>query len=229
MIRTNLVMIGILFLLTGCWSSQELDNVALVHGVGVDKSDDQLNISVEIIKPTNGQQNGETDGQENGQHIVLKQNADTLLEGARGLIRDAKRRLEFGHARAWIVSERLAKEENFVHVLDSVRRDQMLRLNSHLFITQEDPSEILNTPTLYEDLSSIELVSALEHTEFNTDYVPTTLREFYKLIEGPVSNAYIPMILVEKKEEQTITSINGTAVIKQNKWWEILTPKKQWG
>lgn len=215
MIRTVFIMICSLFLLTGCWNNQELDKTVLVHGVGLDKSDEQLKISVEIIKPTSNQEGGQGGGKGSGQHIVLEKNADTFLEGARGLIRYAKRRLQFGHARAWIISERLAKG-NFFQVLDSVSRDQMFRLNSHPFVTQEDPSDILSTPTLYENLTSLELVTALEQTQFIAEYAPLTLREFYKLTEGPIPNAYIPMISIKKAGEQTITSIDGTAVIKNN-------------
>ncbi|VEF46145.1 spore germination protein KC [Bacillus freudenreichii] len=225
--RTFFIILCSLLLLTGCWNSQELDNVALVHGVGLDKSDDRLNVSVEIIKPTN-QQGGQGNGQGNGQHIVLEKKADTLLEGARGLIRYAKRRLEFGHARVWLIGEKLAHED-FVHVLDVIRRDQMLRLNSYLFITNENPSDILNTSTLYENLTAIEIASALEQTQFASDYAPITLREFYKLLEGSISNAYVPMISIKKVDGQTVTSIDGTAVIKNNKMVGQLNAKETTG
>ncbi|PWA06282.1 hypothetical protein DCC39_17595 [Pueribacillus theae] len=228
MIRTFFIILCSLLLLTGCWNNQEIDNVALVHGVGLDKSDGQLNISVEIIKPTSQQEGGQGASQGGGQHIVLEKNAGTLLEGARGLIRYAKRRLEFGHTRVWLIGERLAKED-FVHVLDSVRRDQMLRLNSYLFITNENPSDILNTPTLYENLTATELVSALEQTQFAAEYSPIKLREFYKLIEGTIPNAYIPMISIKKEAEQTITSIDGTAVIKNNQMVGQLNVKETVG
>src|SRR5690606_17173575 len=122
-----LFIIPFLFLLMGCWSSQELDNSALVHGIGLDKSDGKLRISVEIIKPTGAsEQGGGEGGGGNGQHILLERDADSIIQGTRALIRDAKRRLYFDHARLWVIGEELAKED-FIGYLDESRRDQMFR------------------------------------------------------------------------------------------------------
>src|SRR5699024_10919549 len=130
-----------------------------------------------------------------GEHIVIDEVSSTLLEGAREAIKFTKRRLDFGHTEAWILSENLA-QESFIRTLDVIRRDQMLRLNSHIFITKDKPSDVLNTPTLYEHLVASELASSLEQTRFIAEYAPITLRELYKYLEGPVSNAYIPIIYI---------------------------------
>src|SRR5699024_8243782 len=183
--RVILVIIS-LFLVTGCWSNREIDDSALVHGVGIDKSNEKLRFSVEIINP-----GGENIGQEGGQNeskgaqsIVLEETSNTMLEAARKLIKYTKRRLDFGHTEAWIISEKLAKED-FVRKLDLIRRDQMLRLNSHIFITVDNPLDILNTPTFYEELVSLELASSLDQTQFISKFAPITVREFYKFLEGP--------------------------------------------
>src|SRR5690625_4505144 len=193
----RIIIFFILMLLSGCWSSQELDNSALVHGVGMDKADDKLHVSMEVIKPagTKGseQELGQSEGKGSCDHIVIEETTDTLLEGARESIKYTKRRLDFGHTEAWFISEELARD-GFVRSLDVIRRDQMLRLNSHLFITSDNPREILNTPTLYEHLVATELASSLEQTKYIAEYAPITIREFYKSLEGPLSSAYIPII-----------------------------------
>lgn len=213
----KLIMISSLLLLSACWNSIEIDNEALVHGVGLDKStkDGQLKVSVEIIKPTN--ENGGTGGQSDaGQHIILETEAETLLRAARKFIRTAKRRLYFGHARVWVVGKELAEDE-FVSHLDSIRRDQMLRINSYLFITSNDSRDILDTSTLYENLTSTELVSTLEQVKFSLSIMPIKLYEFFRLIEGPLENAYIPMIKIGKEKDETMTELGGVAVIKKDK------------
>ncbi|MBO0999655.1 Ger(x)C family spore germination protein [Bacillus sp. SD075] len=215
--RIILLIIPFLFLVTGCWSSQELDKSAFVQGIGLNKSEDQLRISVEIIKAAGtGEQSGGEGGGGNGQSILLERDADSIIQGARGLIKDAKRRLYFDHARLWVIGEDLAKED-FISFLDESRRDQMFRLNSYLFITEKNPIDILSNSTLYEDLSSAEIVSALEQTQFNAEFTAVKMYEFYKLIEGPIPNAYLPIIQTKKEKDKAITSIDGTAVIRTNK------------
>src|SRR5699024_9440156 len=122
-------------------------------------------------------------------HNVLEEVTDSPLDGAREVIKYTKRRLDFGHAETWIIGEELAKDD-FVRSLDFVRRDQMFRLNGHLFITKDDPTDVLNTATLYEDLVASELAASMEQTQFVAEYAPITLREFYRSIEGPVGNGY---------------------------------------
>lgn len=221
--RFTLIALSILICLAGCWNNQELDDVVLVQGVGLSKTGDeskpQIKLAVEIIKPSgqSGHTTGNAGDQGSGNHIVLEHEANTTLEGARELISYAKRRLHFEHNRVYIINDELAKEENFSRVLDLVRRDRILRLNSYLFMTEEDPIDILSTPTLYENLTSNELVSALDQTKYASEFSPIMVREYFKKIEGPIQSAYIPMIKTQKNGEQEITLIEGTAVIDDGK------------
>ena len=220
-------MILTLLLLSGCWSSHEIDKSALVHGIGLDKAEDELMISVEIIKPTGSNEQGSLGGG-NVQTIVLEKKADSLISGARGLIQDAKRRLYFNHARVWLISEELAKQD-FIRLLDEGRRNQMFRLNSNIFITKTNPIDILSTSTLYENLSSAEIISALEQMEYNPEFTSVKIFEFFKLLEGPVPNAYLPIIQTKEQNDKLITSIEGTAVINTNKMVGRLDTKETVG
>src|SRR5699024_9130846 len=177
----------ILLLLSGCWNNSELDERALVHGTGFDvnKETGQLDAYVEIVKPSQGE--GETFS--SNENLVLQIETETPLDGARELIRYAKRRLYFGHTRLWIVSEDLAKER-FAPIFDVVRRDQMNRLNSFLFITKDDIGDVFSTPTLYENLTSDEIVSGLEQTQYTSEFIPVKLYDFINLNEEELNTAY---------------------------------------
>lgn len=231
MMRRILVLLPWILFLTGCWSSQELDKSALVFGVGLDKPDGKLLLNFEIIKPTGSSSQGGGGGETPGgeiKHIILEKDGESIIQTIRQSIRYAKRRLYFDHARVWVISERLAKDP-FVDFLDLARRDQMFRLNSYLFITQNSPHKILSTPTLYESLPSVELVSALDQTQYIAEYTSVKMYEFFKLIEGAVHNAYLPIIKLKKIETQTITSLEGTAVIKKNKMVGVLDVRETHG
>lgn len=227
-IRKYVVITSVLFLLTACWNNQEIDNEALVHGVGMDKSGDQFMFNVEIVKPGSTVGQSQPANQEDGENIILDIESDSLLNGARELIRKAKRRLYFGHTRVWVIGEELAKE-NSLRTLDQIRRDQMNRINSYVFITEDNPRDILRTPTLYENLSAVEMVSALEQTKFISEYIPLTIYELFRLAEGPTKSVYIPMIKVSEEYGQMITELDGTAVIKNEKMIGKLTKKESVG
>lgn len=231
--RLALILISVLACLTGCWNNQELDDVVLVQGVGMSLNDEKnkLKLAVEIVKPSgqSGQSTEQSGGQGSGQQIVLEHEAETYLEAARELIAFAKRRLHFEHTRVFIIHDELAKQEDFARALDTIRRDRMLRLNSYFFVSEEDPSEILSTPTLYESLTSNELVSALDQTKYITEYSPIMVREYFKKVEGPIPNAYIPMIKTQNNGNQVITHLQGTAVIHDGKMVGKLTEGESHG
>lgn len=211
-----------LFLLTGCWNAEEIDSTALAHGVGLDKAGDKIKVSLEIIRPTpmGGTNAGESE--DGGHNIILESEVDTLLTGVRAMIRTSKRRLHFEHARVFIIGDELAKEDA-ISQIDSVRRDQMFRLGSYLFVTENDPAEILETPTLYEHLTSLELSDAMEETLFTTGYLPVNVYQFFAMLEGVIGNAYLPMISLQEIRGEKSTALNGTAIFKEGKMVGRLT------
>lgn len=210
------IICPILFL-TGCWNNIELDSEALVHGVGLDKAENkEITMSVEIVQPTPvGADGAEQSGA--AQKIILETEAESILDGARKMIRSSKRRLYFGHSRVGIIGDELAKKD-LAHHLDIIRRDQMFRVGSYLFITKEDPRKILEIPTLYENLTSTELISALEQIKFSKEFTPIRFYEFFRLIEGPVAAGYVPIIKITQKHGEKYTELDGTAVINKNKY-----------
>lgn len=224
--RTITVLLAsIVLLLTGCWSSSEVDERALVHGVGFDFNHERgkLDTYVELVKPTStGESTFHSD------NLVLKLTSDTPLNAAREFIRYAKRRLYFGNSQIWIIGEQLAKEP-FVPLFDVIRRDSMNRLNSYIFITKDDIGEIFSTPTLYENLTSDEIASALHQTTFTSDFIPVKLYEFIKLNEERLQTAYLPIINIVENISGKITSIAGTAVIKDNRMIGELTIDETFG
>ncbi|GAB3804788.1 Ger(x)C family spore germination protein [Virgibacillus kimchii] len=213
-------LLFIFIFLSGCWNSSEIDERALVHGTGIDLNGDTklLDAYVEIVKPTK-QEEGTFQSNEN---LVLQIDTETPLDGARELIRYAKRRLYFGHNRLWLVGEDLAKEK-FAPIFDIIRRDQMNRLNSYIFITRDDIEEVFSTPTLYENLSSDEIVSGLEQSRYTAEFIPVRLYDFINLNEEELNTAYIPIISMNDNVSGPITSIDGTAVINDGRMVGDLT------
>jgi Ger(x)C family germination protein len=207
-------LICLLFLLSGCWNSSEIDERALVHGTGFDlnKETGMLDTYVEIVKPT------PTEGAafSSNENLVLQIETETPLDGAREAIRYSKRRLYFGHTRLWLVSKELA-QERFAPLFDVIRRDQMNRLNSYVFITKDNIGDVFNTPTLYENLTSDEIISGLEQTKFTSEFIPVRLYEFISMNEEELDTAYVPIISIVDNVSGPITSIEGTAVIKEGR------------
>ncbi|MBP2257183.1 Ger(x)C family spore germination protein [Virgibacillus alimentarius] len=209
------VVIVLMLFLAGCKDSVELDESMMVVGVGIKKAGDEYEIAVEAIAPSDVTPNEETVKEKS---IILTTKSKTFFDAAREVIRISKRRLFFTHAIVWIIHEDLASEEDMLNFLDVLRREQMLRLNSYLFITDEDPKDIFTTDPIFSNNISRELVSGLESGEFVSSYPTVRARELFKMLMSTMNNGYLPII--KRKEEEAgsqLTQINGTAIIKNGR------------
>src|SRR5690625_2884767 len=148
-------MMIILFtlIITGCWDSVELDETIMVVGVGVSKDKYDYHVVFEVISPS---EVNDTSGEIIHKSELLEIKSNSLKDASRELISFAKRRLFFTHTNIWIIHEEIAKSEDILIFLDILRRDNMIRLNSHLFITNVLPKEIFSTDNIFSEISSEE-------------------------------------------------------------------------
>lgn len=226
MIRKITFIVIIIISQSGCWDSIELDKSTMVTGVGLGLEEDKIVFSIETLTPTSEASSLKETG---GSHIVLSKNVDTLLEGSRELIRITKRRVFFSHAQAWIIQDELASKQNLSLLLDVLKREQMLRLNSYIFITGGKPADILNSSPLYNNVSSVELVSGLEQIQFTSDYPAVKARQLFKWLMGPTGNGFLPIVETVNQGGKTLTEITGTAILKDGKLVGTLSPHESSG
>jgi len=202
---------GALLLLTGCWSSLDFKNAAIVMGTGFDSDPQGYRISVEMLIP--GAEQSGSQSNPVAQSLVLER-ADQNLHGfARHFIRDSKRKLVFTHNRVWIVKDTLAKE-NLLRILDILERGEMLRMHSYLFITPENPTEILKTHPLFKTQTSIELSLGMKEVKFVSDYATPNVREFMRMLSEPPYTAFLPVLHIRQNTNKPIPEVGETAIIK---------------
>lgn len=212
MIKKSVVAILSIVLISGCWNSLEIDEVLMVLGAGIDKTENGYLMSVEYLQ-TSG---GPAADQAQNQGKIISMEGETIQDSVRSMIRKSKRRMFFTHTKVWIFSERLARH-NLVQAMYAMRRNQMPRLNSFLLITPEQPKDILSATTVSEDLTSVEMAASLEATRFTSQFEPMEMKTAFKMLSGPIPTCYIPIIQTSKDDEQIVTEVVGSAIIKNEK------------
>ena len=198
-----------LSLLSGCWDSVELDESIMVVGVGVDKDDDGYNFIIEAIAPSDI---SPTELTIEGDSILLEAKSETFFNAARDIIRIAKRRLFFTHTDVWVIDADLAMNEDVLSFLDIIRREQMLRLNSYLFISDDPPKEIFSTDYTFSKILSEELLSGVEYAEYVSDYPSVRARDFFKRLLSPLRSGYLPTIKTIEQNGKKLSQLTGSAI-----------------
>ncbi|MFD2656569.1 Ger(x)C family spore germination protein [Gracilibacillus thailandensis] len=139
-IRLALLFVCIV-LLSGCWDKKELNEVAVVIGVGIDKVSEKegvYEITAQVIKP----QEGDQQGAELPTWSVTAQ-GETIMDAIKNLNRLSPRRLYWSHLQIIIFSEGLARE-GVAPIITWFERDRDSRAGSYVVVTRGSAQDLLN-------------------------------------------------------------------------------------
>lgn len=159
------VYLGVSIILTGCWNSRELNDLAIVSGIGMDKLDDEegYRVTFQIINPSSS---APTTGAASGRPPVMVISATdrTIFGALRKASKRMTRQLFFAHTQLLIIGESLARS-GVDNIFDIFERSHELRLNSAVLIAKNtDAGSVLKLLTALESLPSTGLVKKMQNT-----------------------------------------------------------------
>lgn len=224
--KSWLVILFFNIFLVGCWDSVELDESIMVVGIGISQGNDGYEIVLEAVAPSSL---SPTETALEGRGILLETTSETLFDAAREIIRVAKRRLFFTHAEVWVIHSDLASNEDMLQFLDILRREQMLRLNSFLFISDDPPKDIFSTDYTFSNILSEELISGLEYAEYVSDYPAVRARDYFKRSLSPLRTGYLPTIKTIEQGDKLLSQLTGAAIFKKGKMVGTLNTRESFG
>ena len=129
-------MIG---LLTGCWSRHELNDLAISVGMGFDKKDDQVQVTIQIVNP------GEVASRRGGGGMTtpvstFKATSKTIFEALRKIATQSPRKVYSSHLRILVISEELARE-GITPILDGISRNHEMRADFYIVVAKGTTAE----------------------------------------------------------------------------------------
>jgi spore germination protein KC len=216
----------ILFLLSGCWDANELNELAIAVAYGIDKVEDEYLVTAQVVNPGEIEQAGITTPV-----TVYQENAETLLEAFRRMTTIAPRKIYGSHLRVLVIGEQVAKE-GIGDVIDLLSRDPEIRNDFYIVVSRNAKAgDTLQVLTSLEDIPANKLYAALETSEKN--WAPTLTVTLDQLSAHLMEAGMEPMLTgVEVKGEistgeskdnvaqikpQTQLQYHGTAVFRGDK------------
>ncbi|KGP70848.1 Ger(x)C family spore germination protein [Pontibacillus yanchengensis] len=185
------VVIGCLIslLLTGCWSKKELDQIALVTGIGIDKKGDEYNYTVQIINP------GEVTAKQMTTRTAVSTYTSTgrsIFEAIREMTKITPRMGYYSHTRKVVFGEELAKE-GIGKALDLLARDHEFRTDFHIAVAKDiEAADILKVLTPLEKVPANKMYTSMQISEDN--WAPTKTVKIQELINSIISKGKEPVL-----------------------------------
>ena len=245
-LRKKLLLFGMVIgtcLTSGCWDKKELNDIALVSAIGLDKSEEgDLMGSFQIINP--GNVAGALQGGGSGDKppvTVFTSTGNNVLELDRVASSKLSRFMYLQHANLLVISEELAKEEGIISLLDAFDRSTNFRSTSKIVIALDvQAKDIIETLTSIDKVSADKVIKTLKSTEHELgESVSVDIQE---LIKNLVSSGREPVIggfTIKKNDENKkkieITSAttnpsspktSGVAIFKKGKLVDWMDAEK---
>lgn len=148
-----LIVLGLIFTLTGCYNYRELNQLAITSAIGIDKKGDEYQVSIQVMN-TQKQGNDGTSTGDQPKFITYKEKGKTLQSAFRNIVLESPRRLYANHISLLVISEEVAKE-GLSDVLDLLFRDTESRKQFVVLISKNSTSsDVLEVLTPLETLNA---------------------------------------------------------------------------
>jgi spore germination protein KC len=191
-----LVIATLSILLSGCYSSIELNNRAFVSIVIIDKKDNGIDLTLgfpltsKLIpgQPPSGS------GELSKNFTFITQYGDTIEDAFQEIQSDVSRRITFRQAHNIIVGSDYAKR-GIGEVLEFAARNPYMRLNNNIFMIEGNAREQLaQAPIFFERFPVTVLESYIE----NSNLIDVTVRDFL-LSTASGGDSLVPVLNFEKR------------------------------
>lgn len=178
-----------LILLMGCWSKTELNDLAIVLAMAIDKSEEGYLISVQIINPSEiaaQTQTSETSV------TTYSASGETVFEATRKLTQQVPGDIYFAHLRVVIFGEELAKE-GIRKPLDFLSRNHEMRTDFYILVSKDGPAKpLLKILTSLERIPANSMYDSLQMSEKR--WAPTKGMTLDQLISDLIKKGKHPIL-----------------------------------
>ncbi|NBD27740.1 Ger(x)C family spore germination protein [Paenibacillus glycinis] len=215
--------------LAGCWDRQELNEMSIVAGLGIDRVGDAYHISVQIVNPAEVSPKSSY-GSKLAPVVTLEQDGKTLPDALGRLTVLTPRRLQFSHLRMVVFGESTARE-GLRKPLDYLSRYAEMRNDFFLVVAKNRrASDILKMYSSMDPIPANNLFTKLRNSD--EQWAATskmTLNELLIATETEGMSAFMTGIEIvgdpgnanEKNHQEISPSSNleysGTAIFKRDR------------
>lgn len=160
-----IILLSLIFLLTGCYDNIELDDLAIVSGVGIDYKDDNFYLTYEILSDT------KTDDNTALLSYTVSGSGKTISEAFINTNYKVSKKAYFSHLKVLVLSEEIING-HFDKITDYILRDTNLRSDFKVLVSNNtNPEEILKNNDKNHPVVSEVITKLVDNEKYNNNLV----------------------------------------------------------
>jgi len=179
-LKKIIILFCIIFLLTGCYDNVELDDLAIISGVGIDYKDEKFYLTYEILSDTKTEENTAL------LSYTVSGCGKTISEAFINTNYKVSKKAYFAHLKVLILSNEIVNGQ-FDKITDYILRDTNLRSDFKVLVANNtSPEKILQNNDENHPVASEVIVKLIDNEKYNNNLViGETFREILaKLINN---------------------------------------------
>jgi spore germination protein KC len=200
-------------ILCGCWNYREIDTLAIVAGMAIDKDikTNKYIVTTEIITT---QTQGSTSAVSSE---LYTSEGDGIFSAVRNMIEKTGLKLFWSDAKVVIISEEIAKE-GVIPVLDWINRSHEIRADIWMLIANgSTASDILKTKVKLNEVVSFHLDDTMRSGKTSSKFVNSRLWSFIDGISSEGKSETVATVKNELSDSSITLHLRGSAVFKSDK------------
>ncbi|MBM7615765.1 Ger(x)C family spore germination protein [Alkaliphilus hydrothermalis] len=199
--------------LTSCWDSQDLEELLIVYGIGIDVSDENPEKYVVTIEfPTVIDEAPESKYQ-------ISAKVNSLSDAKSNFQLKVYRKISYGNTRVIVFSEEAAKQGIMKHI-DCMLREPIFPGTTRFAVSDIETKELFDMDPPVSLFISTYLFRAIEQSHNATQVPFTTLRNFHHQYFTSGIDPILPYIKYDA--DTNITEVSSTALFKGDQLIHIL-------
>lgn len=207
--RLVLIMVCISFLLTGCWDSHELDRMASVMALGLDRIQGSkiILLTVQIASPEGKGGSKSSGGQGGGEaYTVMNSEGKSLGEALGNLGAQSTRRIFLSHCKLIVLGKGLA-ETGIGEIVDDIKRARESRRTNWIITTDKTAKEILEKDIALEQVPARGLDFILQNFNKAGQVLPMNVNDFFARLNGESQVSFTPLVQLEDIDKQVSSQL----------------------
>ena len=207
--RLALMMVCLSLLLTGCWDSHEVDRIASVMAMGIDRipGSEIILLTVQIASPEGKGGSKQTGGQGGGgAFTVMNSEGKSLAEALGKLGVQSTRRTFLSHCKVVVLGKDLA-ETGIGEILDDLKRARESRRTNWIITTDKTAKEILEKDIEQELVPARGLDFILLNFDKTGRGLSMNINDFFAQLNGDSQVSYTPLAQLEDIDKRVTSQL----------------------
>lgn len=229
-------------MLGGCLGKIEINDLAMVMAVGLDKGEepDTVRVTVQIARPADTRgQTGAPSGETGEPIYSASADGRTVFEAVRNLARYSSRRVFWAHNFVIVINEDFARDHGIQDTIDFFTRNYQLRMRTWVVVTPEKASEIVSTQTGLEVIPGQSVDNLFRYSRIVAEAPRTDMRTLHEAYLSENTHPVLARVTlvsrgISNKKPQEYGSVKqvqlgGTGVFKRDKLIGVMNPRETKG